>query len=85
MTFDLAAYFREGLDAARWNDVDLWLATVAIGTGLELGATTAITNGDQEPTVAQYDMLAFALNERLADLGYDHPMRAWNDLPHPPD
>jgi len=80
MTF-LSSYLRSGLREAGWQNVDLWVATLAIGTGLELGDVNAITSGGREPTAGQYDAMACALNERLDDLGLNHPVTAWRDLP----
>ena len=80
MTF-LASHLRNGLRDAGWQNVDLWVATLAIGTSMEITDVDAFTSGDREPTAGQYDAMACALNERLDDFGMDHPMTAWRDLP----
>jgi len=76
----LASHLRRRLHDAAWQNVDLWVATLAIGTSLELADVDAITADGTEPTARQYAAMAWALNERLHDRG-SHPMPPWRDLP----
>jgi len=80
MTF-LASHLRSALRDASWQNVDLWVASLAIGTSMEITDVAAFTSGDRQPTAGQYDTMACALNERLDDLGMDHSVTAWRDLP----
>ena len=81
MTFDLAAHLRDGQRDANWRDVDLWIAAVAMGGNLEIGDVGNITSGRRQPTPPEYQSLAAALNQELADIGLNHPIHYWNDLP----
>jgi hypothetical protein len=81
LDFNLGAHLTAGIHAAGWQHLDLWIAALATGSDLELHDVTAISNGSQEPTRTQYDTLAAALNERLGELGRDHPIRTWRQLP----
>lgn len=78
----LSGHLRDGLRDARWMNSDLWVASIAMGSSLDLGEVALIAAGDREPTRAEYEVLATALNERLDDLGLDHPIHHWDDLPH---
>jgi len=81
VTVDLAALLRRGIRAAHWDHRDLLIAAVALGANLDLGDITSITSGRRPPTAREYDVLAVTLNERLNDIGKDHPMRLWHQLP----
>ena len=83
MELNLAAYLTSGIQAAGWRHLDLWIAALATGADLELRDVDvdAIASGDREPTHTQYDTIAAALNERFGELGADHPIRTWNQLP----
>ena len=74
---------RDGLDLTDWADIDLWIASIALGGGFSLRDITAIATGQQAPTHGQYDVIAAALNEHLADLGQDHLVRAWSETGRP--
>jgi hypothetical protein len=78
-SFDPAAQLRDGLDLTDWADIDLWIASIALGGGFSLGDITAITTGRRAPTQRQYDVIAAALNEHLAEIGEDHPVQAWSE------
>ena len=82
MPFDLAAHLRGGMHDVQWGVSDLWVASVAIGGYMGNGDVERITRGDQAPSPLEYDVLASALNERLIEIGRDHPIRYWSDLPH---
>jgi len=82
MEFNLATQLTSGVQAAGWQHLDLWIAALAIGAGLELGNIDAIMAGDQEPTPTEWDTIAAAMNERFGELGADHPFRTWRQLPH---
>ena len=81
MTFDVAAHLRQGMHDVHWGVSDLWVASVAIGAYMGNGDVERITSGRQAPSPLEYDVLASALNERLAEMGHDHPIRYWSDLP----
>jgi hypothetical protein len=81
MPFDLAAHLREGMRTVQWHVSDLWVASVGIGAYMGNSDVEAITSGRQRPSAIEYDVLASALNERLAEMGEDHPIRYWSDLP----
>jgi hypothetical protein len=81
LDFNLATHLSTGIHAAGWQHLDLWIAALAMGADLELRDITAISDGSQEPTRVQYDTIAAALNERLGELGQDHPIRTWRQLP----
>jgi hypothetical protein len=81
MDFNLGAHLTNGIRAAGWQHLDLWIAALATGADLELRDVTAIATGRQQPTHAQYETLAAALNERIGALGGDHPIRSWRQLP----
>lgn len=76
-----AAHLRGGLRDVGWQTTDLWIASVALGSHLALGDVTDITAGVRVPTRGEYDVLALALNEQFMDLGRDHPVTYWDDLP----
>ena len=78
--FDPGQQLRDGAHTARWDDTDLWIASVALGSNLDLGDIIAITAGDRDPTPGQYQVLAAALNEHLAAHGDDHPVLPWGAL-----
>jgi hypothetical protein len=80
MTVDLADYLRLGLEHASWLDVDLWIASVAIGGNLDIGEVASITSGARAPTRHEYDLLAAALNDHFVERGQDHPMRYWSEI-----
>ena len=81
MAFDLAAHLREGMRNVKWSASDLWAASVGIGAYMANSDVERITNGRQKPSPIVYDVLASALNERLSEIGQDHPIRYWSDLP----
>ena len=81
MPFDIAAHLRQGMQDVQWGVSDLWVASVAIGAYMGNEDIERITKGRQEPSPLEYDVLASALNERLSDMGLDHPIRYWSDLP----
>lgn len=79
--FDPGLQLRDSADDARWNDTDLWIASVALGSNLALGDVNAITAGHRDPTEGQYEVLAAALNEHFAAVGQDHPVPTWHGAP----
>jgi len=81
VTFDYAAYLTDGLRGTGWVTTDLWIATVGLGGRLDLSDVRNITFGQREPSRQEYNMLALALNEQFHDLGKDHPMHYWEELP----
>jgi hypothetical protein len=81
--FDPGRSLRDGLAGTDWADLDLWIASIALGGSFSLRDIAAITAGHRPPTHGQYDIIAAALNEHLAELGQDHPVRAWSQQPRP--
>jgi hypothetical protein len=70
---------RDALRRTDWADMDLWIASLAVGGGFSLRDITAITTGLRAPTHGQYDVIAAALNEHFAELGQERPVRAWGE------
>ena len=81
MSFDVAAYLTDGLNAVNWLPVDLWIAVIGLTGRLKLGEVSDILSGERQPSEREYDLLALAINERFLDLGGDHPMNYWAELP----
>jgi hypothetical protein len=79
-TTPMAAHLDRGLDLAHWTTTDLWLAAVALGSNLSQADIDTIRAGRRFVSQADYDLLAWALNEHFADLGMDHPMSGWAQL-----
>lgn len=75
---DRGRQLRDGVHDARWNDTDLWIASVALGSNLALGEVHAIIAGAQDPTPGEYEVLAAALNEHFAARGQDHAVLTWS-------
>jgi hypothetical protein len=74
---------RDGLDGTDWVELDLWIASIALGGSFSLRDITAITTGERPPTHGQYDIMAAALNEHLAEPGHDHPILTWSGEAQP--
>jgi hypothetical protein len=79
--FDPGKQLRDHAHDAGWDGTDLWIASVALGSNLDLGQVNAIAAGASSPTRDQYDVLAAALNEHFAALGRDHPGPTWEGQP----
>jgi hypothetical protein len=79
--FDYSGYLRDGLRGANWFVTDLWIAAVGIGGSMDLKDVQNIASGQREPSRREYDVLAVALNEQYLDLGQNHPMNSWDELP----
>ena len=80
-SFDFAAYIADGVRAVNWIPTDLWIAAVGLSGVMGLADIRRILSGEHEPTRHEYTVLAQALNERFQDLGLDHPMNYWDELP----
>jgi len=78
--FDPGQQLRVGAQHARWDDTDLWIASVALGSNLDLGDVAAITAGHLDPTRGQYAVIAAALNEHFSASGRNHPVPTWDGL-----
>jgi hypothetical protein len=76
----IAVSVRDGMERAGWNCWDLWLAAFGLGGDLNSSAIEHITDDGRDPTRHEYSTLAAALNERLGELGLDHPMKPWSDV-----
>jgi len=81
VSFDFAAYLTDGLRGANWANADLWIATVGLGGRLDLSDVRNIMSGRRDPSRQEYNVLALALNEQYHDLGKDHPLHYWDELP----
>ena len=64
----------EGLRLAALSIGQLWWAYVAIGGTASPTDLAGFMSGEVVPDALQYDLVAQALNERLGDLGLDHPI-----------
>jgi hypothetical protein len=62
------------LNVAQWSRHDLWLASLALGENMSLTDVEHFVAHDRDPSPAEHEVLAVALNERLHDLGHDHPI-----------
>jgi hypothetical protein len=80
VTVDIAAQLRRGLLEVSWGRTDLWLAAVALGGSLDLRGVRSIVSGERQPTRAEYELLAAALNEESFDRGQDHPIRTGREV-----
>jgi len=80
-SFDFSTYLRDGLRGVNWVTTDLWIAAAGIGGSMNLKDVQNITSGQREPSRREYDVLAVALNEQFSDLGQNHPMTSWDELP----
>ncbi len=81
MTPDFASHLRLNLEISGWNAIDLWLESFANGGDLSQRQVSDVLSGALVPSGHDFDILGTTLNEQLADCGYDHPVRAWSDLP----
>jgi hypothetical protein len=81
IAFDPGQQLRDRAGDADWDDTDLWIASVALGSNLALGEVNAITSGDRTPTRAQYEVLAAALNEHFTTHGQGQPVPTWEGRP----
>jgi hypothetical protein len=81
VSYDYSAYISDGVRGANWVATDLWIAAVALAGNIDLGDIHRIMSGEREPTRHEYTVLVHALNERYQDLGLNHPMNYWDELP----
>ena len=59
---------------------ELWTECVALGANASIDELEAILNGTRSPSVREYDFIAHSLNERMVDLGLDHPVPYAEDV-----
>lgn len=78
---DPASHLRDGMRGLRWDVGELFVATAAIGGFLRRDDVAAIASGQRQPSPHEYDVMAAALNERFTELGRNHPLPCWADLP----
>lgn len=72
---------RDGLDRAHWGRVDLWRAALGMGGSFNPDDIDDIL-AERHPTTAQeHDVLASALNDHFVEVGEDHPVLYWRELP----
>jgi hypothetical protein len=76
-----AAAINAGRIDAGWTVTQLWVAATGIGGGLSRGDVERIGDDHQDATPIEHDILAAALNDHFSDLGQDHPVTYWRDLP----
>jgi len=62
------------LAASGWSRRELWLACFALGANASPDELDRYLTGHVQPSVAEHNVIAQALNERLHDLGLDHPV-----------
>lgn len=73
-------HLRHGLHGVGWNNIDLWLASVALGGNLSLQAVTDLTTGIRDTGRHDYELLAAALNDMYNEMGQDHPVPRWDAI-----
>ncbi len=81
MSATSAAAIRDGLLELRWSSIDLWRAALGIGGALSTQDVEAVASGQRDATEVEHDILASALNDHFVELGGDHPVPYWRDLP----
>jgi tryptophanase len=59
----------------------LWVDYVGVGGACTPQTMGALLSGDEPLGRRQYDFLAQALNERYMDLGMNHPVPYFDELP----
>jgi hypothetical protein len=59
---------------------ELWTGCVALGANASIDELEAILSGTRSPSVREYDVIAHSLNERIVDLGLDHPVPYAEDV-----
>jgi hypothetical protein len=64
------------LAAAGWSRRELWLACFALGADASELELDRYLRGLAVPSASERNVIAHALNERLDDLGLDHPVRS---------
>jgi hypothetical protein len=64
------------LTAAGWSRRELWLACFALGADASELELDRYLRGLAVPSASERNVIAHALNERLDDLGLDHPVRS---------
>lgn len=83
MSAESTAVILRGLDLAHWTITDLWVASAGMGGSFTRADIEHIADGTADATPLQHDILAAALNDHLDDLGQQHPVNYWRDLPSP--
>ena len=81
MSFASAEALRNGMRDAQWDTADLWVASVAMGGHFRQRDIELVALGTADLSPADHDVLAAALNDYFTELGQDHPVRYWRDLP----
>jgi hypothetical protein len=71
---------RLGMQDARWNANDLWIAAVSIGGALTYRDVERIAMGERPASQAEHDILAAALNDHFVGAGLNHPVLYWREL-----
>jgi hypothetical protein len=64
------------LASAGWSRRELWLACFALGADASELELDRYLRGLAVPSASERNVIAHALNERLDDLGLDHPVRS---------
>ena len=71
---DVSTSWTAALTASGWSGRDLWLACFALGADTTRDELDRFLLGQSEPSAAEYNVIAQALNERFSDLGFDRPL-----------
>jgi hypothetical protein len=80
MSAESATTLRGGLAQAHWTVSDLWIAALGIGGAFSQADVQRITDGAQDATGIEHDILASALNDHFVSIAGDHPVRYWAAL-----
>jgi hypothetical protein len=64
----------DALAACGWSSQELWLACFALGANATITELQLYLHGHSRPSDTEHNVIAQALNERLQDLGFDHPV-----------
>jgi len=81
MTTRTSTVVLDGLQRAGWTTSDLWVAAAGIGGDFSRPQVEAIAVGRSPATPMEHDILVAALNDRFVDMGEDHPLAYWVELP----
>jgi hypothetical protein len=81
MTTRTSAVLVDGLQRLGWTVSELWAAAAGIGGGFTARQVEAITSGESPATPMEHDILVAALNDQFVEIGEDHPLAYWAELP----
>jgi hypothetical protein len=75
-----AGDWSSALAATGWSRRELWLACFALGANASEVELDGFLRGLAVPSASEHNVIAHALNERLHDLGLNHPVRYPNSV-----